>query len=61
MGFIEKNEFLLVFPHSADQDHGRYARLRTVHMDARAKTERHTITIRAFPYSQSSMSVRALL
>lgn len=37
MGSIDENEFLLVFPHSADQDHGRYARLRTVDMIARAK------------------------
>jgi hypothetical protein len=40
MGFIDNNEFLLVFPHPADQDHGRYARLRTVDMDARAKNPR---------------------
>ncbi len=46
---IHENEFLLVFPLQADQDHGRYARLRTVDMDAREKDRRFYHSIRSIP------------
>jgi hypothetical protein len=46
---IHHNEFLLVFPLPADQDHGRYARLRTVDMDARAKNRETYHSNRCIP------------